>query len=94
VGGLELVRQPGGLRPQAGQLDQSRRVAVAAGGNRRQARHAVVVRRRRRAAFAGEAGGEVQDFAGVAVIHLEDGGAALGADAHALEAEVALRPVS
>lgn len=60
------------------------------GGDGCDARHAVFVRIRGGEACGGELLGEGQHFAGVAVIHLEHGGAALGLDAHALEAEVAL----
>jgi hypothetical protein len=63
--------------------------AVAAGADGGDEGHAVFVRGARLEQFAGDAAGQFEDFLRVAVVDLEDGGAALGLDAEALEAEFA-----
>ena len=60
---------------------------MAAGADGGDYWYAVFVRGAGFEQFAGDAAGQFEDFLGVAVIDLEDGGAALGLDAEALEAE-------
>jgi len=63
--------------------------AVVAGADGGDERHAVFVRGTGLEQVAGDAAGEFEHFLRVAVVDLEDGGAALGLDAEALEADLA-----
>lgn len=62
---------------------------MAAGADRGNEGHAVFVRGAGFEQFAGDAAGQFGDFLRVAIVDLEDGGAALGLDAEALEVEFA-----
>lgn len=74
---------------EARQLQQERRWAVALRALGRDQRHRVVVGLLRAHHVLGKGVRHLQHLGGVAVVELEDGGAALGLDAQAFEAEAA-----
>jgi len=88
VGGAQQLGHARGFGPQAGQADDERRFAVAPAAHGLEHGDAVFVFIFGGQQISGHEAGGLQNLPRVAVVDLEDGGAPLRLDAHALEAEL------